>query len=69
MGRSAEIETSAEVRRSRLVYLRQLRGKKARLKEAERFGDDLVVETQTAPAAEAAPADAAPADQPTTENK
>jgi large subunit ribosomal protein L19 len=36
------VETSAIVRRSRLYYLRSLEGKKARLKEAERFGDDLI---------------------------
>lgn len=54
-----EIETSAQVRRSRLFYLRALKGKKARLKEAERFGD--AVATAAAPAADAAPvaADAA----------
>jgi large subunit ribosomal protein L19 len=34
-----EIESSSIVRRSRLYYLRNLKGKKARLKEAERFGD------------------------------
>ncbi|NBX92317.1 MAG: 50S ribosomal protein L19 [Proteobacteria bacterium] len=39
---SIEVETSSEVRRSRLYYLRELKGKKARLKEAEKFGDLLV---------------------------
>ncbi len=34
-----EVETSSIVRRSRLYYLRDLKGKKARLKEASRFGD------------------------------
>ena len=43
-----EIEGSSEIRRSRLYYLRDLKGKKARLKEAERFGDLLVVEEPTA---------------------
>lgn len=33
------VESSSKVRRSRLYYLRNLRGKKSRLKEAERFGD------------------------------
>ena len=37
-----EIESSSQVRRSRLYYLRSLKGKKARLKEAERFGEELV---------------------------
>jgi len=37
-----DIETSSEVRRSRLYYLRNLQGKKARLKEAERFGEDVL---------------------------
>ena len=34
-----EIETSSEVRRSRLFYLRALKGKKARLKDSERFAE------------------------------
>jgi large subunit ribosomal protein L19 len=51
---SIDVESSSEVRRSRLYYLRSLKGKKARLKEAERFGEDLVVEKVTA--APAAPA-------------
>ena len=34
-----EVESSSDVRRSRLYYLRALQGKKARLKESERFGD------------------------------
>jgi large subunit ribosomal protein L19 len=34
-----DVETSSDVRKSRLFYLRSLKGKKARLKEAERFGD------------------------------
>lgn len=47
------IESSSDIRRSRLYYLRSLKGKKARLKESERFGD-LVAETaQAAPALEA----------------
>lgn len=52
-----EIDSSSKVRRSRLYYLRELKGKKARLKEAERFGDIVVA----APVTQAAPADAAPA--------
>ena len=43
---SIEVETSSEVRRSRLYYLRNLKGKKARLKESETFAD-LVVEGAT----------------------
>ena len=68
-----EIESSSAVRRSRLYYLRSLKGKKARLKESERFGEVLVNEEEsvaatttaaetTAPVAE----NAAPA---TTENQ
>src|SRR5690606_795649 len=34
-----EVESSSEVRRSRLYYLRELTGKKARLKEAENNQD------------------------------
>lgn len=37
-----EIESSSIVRRSKLYYLRELKGKKARLKERGRF-DDLIV--------------------------
>ena len=45
---SIEVETSSDVRRSRLYYLRALEGKKARLKEAERVGDEVVaVEEET----------------------
>lgn len=40
---SIEVETSSDVRRSRLYYLRSLKGKKARLKESETFAE-LVVE-------------------------
>ncbi len=36
---SITVESSSVVRRSRLYYLRDLKGKKARLKEADRFGD------------------------------
>lgn len=35
------VESSSEVRRSRLYFLRNLSGKSARLKEAERFSDVL----------------------------
>ncbi len=51
-----EVESSSEIRRSRLYYLRGLKGKKARLKESERFGE-LVVAEESAPV-EAAPAEA-----------
>ena len=54
-----DIESSAEVRRSRLYYLRSLAGQKARLKEADRFSDMVTEETETTVAA--APATAAPA--------
>lgn len=37
-----DVETSAKVRRSRLFYLRNLAGKKARLREAERFSELVV---------------------------
>lgn len=43
---SIEVETSSDVRRSRLYYLRNLKGKKARLKESETFAE-LVVEPTT----------------------
>jgi len=60
-----EIETTAVVRQSRLYYLRKLTGKKARLKEGNRFGDMVVdkkkvvakeadASATTAPATEAA---------------
>lgn len=51
-----QVEASAEVRRSRLYYLRDLKGKKARLKSTQRFGDVVKAEEQVAPAA--APAEA-----------
>ena len=50
-----EVEVSNDVRRSRLYYLRNLAGKKARLKERERFAE-LVPEEEEAAAAPAAPA-------------
>ncbi len=40
-----EIEASSEVRRSRLYFLRELKGKKARLKESNRFGTEMIQET------------------------
>lgn len=52
-----EIAGSSTVRRSRLYYLRSLSGKKARLKERERFGEELVADE--AAAAEFAAATAA----------
>jgi len=45
------VETSSEVRRSRLYFLRELKGKKARLKEAERFGAEMLAEETAEPAA------------------
>ena len=42
---SIVVETSSEVRRSRLYYLRDLKGKKARLKESETFAE-LIVENE-----------------------
>lgn len=47
------VESSSIVRRSRLFFLRGLRGKKARLKEAERFGNEVVNPSATPAAAEA----------------
>ncbi|MCB0416735.1 MAG: 50S ribosomal protein L19 [Bdellovibrionaceae bacterium] len=38
------VETSADIRKSRLYFLRGLRGKKARLKEMERFAEMVVPE-------------------------
>lgn len=66
-----DIEVSSEVRRSRLYYLRALRGKKARLKEGEKFADMVVPEVEAAPAAvEAAPgAEGASAETPAKEDK
>lgn len=62
-----DIDSSSKVRRSRLYYLRELKGKKARLKEAERFGD-LVVPPVAAPV-EAAPAAEAKTEAPAPEKK
>ncbi len=39
-----DVEASSDVRRSRLYYLRALKGKKARLKESETFADLIVPE-------------------------
>jgi large subunit ribosomal protein L19 len=67
-----DVQTSSDVRQSRLYYLRALKGKKARLKESERFAD-LVVPAEIEAAAPSevsagqspAPADAAaPAEVP-----
>lgn len=44
-----QVESSAQVRRSRLFFLRALSGKKARLKEATGF-EDLVAKKEEAPA-------------------
>lgn len=56
------VETSAIVRRSRLYYLRSLEGKKARLKEAERFGDDLIAADAPVTVTEETVAPATPAE-------
>lgn len=56
-----QVLSSSQVRKSRLYYLRSLKGKKARLKEADRFGGEVVSAT-AAQAAEAAPEGAAPAE-------
>ncbi len=52
-----KIETTAVVRQSRLYYLRELTGKKARLKEGNRFGE-LVVDKKKKKVATAADASA-----------
>ena len=62
-----EVESSSDVRRSRLYYLRALQGKKARLKESERFGEIVAPRVEAAaPAspetAAAAPVETAPAE-------
>lgn len=44
-----EVESSSVIRRSRLFYLRKLKGKKARLKEAKRFSDLVVEPTPATP--------------------
>lgn len=54
-----EIETSSDVRRSRLYFLRNLTGKKARLKESEHFGDAIAASDSTLPPADAVLGDAA----------
>lgn len=46
---SISVDSSSEVRRSRLYYLRSLKGKKARLKESERFGELMVTAPAEAP--------------------
>jgi len=41
-----KVESSADIRRSRLFYLRSLTGKKARLKEIERFAEMVIPDTE-----------------------
>jgi large subunit ribosomal protein L19 len=55
-----EVAARGKVRRSRLYYLRELRGKRARIQrrsreelKAERVGDDATAEAEEPPAAEA----------------
>jgi large subunit ribosomal protein L19 len=47
-----EIESSSDVRRSRLFFLRKLTGKKARLKESETFAEAIAASDSTLPPAE-----------------
>ena len=47
-----EVESSSDVRQSRLYYLRELKGKKARLKEKIRFNDLVSSDTQEEPTEE-----------------
>ena len=49
-----DVQGSSSVRRSRLYFLRNLQGKKARLKESERFAELIVPEETVASAAETA---------------
>jgi large subunit ribosomal protein L19 len=72
-----EVESSSNVRRSRLYYLRSLEGKKARLKESERFGEEVVaaeeevsapVEVAAVEASAAAPVEAETAQTPKAES-
>lgn len=63
-----QVLSSAQVRKSRLYYLRSLKGKKARLKEAERFAEIIAPEAPPVPTDLAQPADAA-ATAPTPETK
>lgn len=53
------IEASSKVRRSRLYYLRELKGKKARLKESARFGVDVISTEEAVAPVEVAAADEA----------
>lgn len=60
------VESSADIRKSRLYFLRGLRGKKARLKEMQRFSEMVVPEAvieAEALAAEEAKAEAAAASE------
>lgn len=63
-----DVENSSEVRRSRLYFLRSLKGKKARLKESDRFSEFVVPEAEPAVAEEATAA-AAPVEAPEAEKK
>ena len=62
-----EVESSAKVRRSRLYYLRALRGRKARLKSAETFAD--LVAPEVAPVVGEVASDAAAPTEVTTDKK
>ena len=57
-----EVETTAKVRRSRLYYLRELKGRKARLKGSERFSELVAETTPAVPQPEVAPAATTPSE-------
>lgn len=63
------VETSSQIRKSRLFYLRALKGKKARLKESERFADLVATETAAAVATPVATAPAAETAKPAADQK
>jgi large subunit ribosomal protein L19 len=64
-----EVESSSDVRRSRLFFLRNLTGKKARLKESENFGDAIAMADAASLAAERDAAAAASAEGKETQGK
>lgn len=64
---SIKVDSSSEVRRARLFYLRALRGKKARLRDTETFAD--LVAPEAAPGPTEADVVAAPAEDKAPEKK
>ncbi len=60
---SIKVVTHGDVRRAKLYYLRELRGKKAKIKE-KRFSVPAKAATKPAPAATPAPPTAAPSAPP-----